>query len=126
MRHLLAGVVAALALLLGGGATASPCPAVIYVTVAKDGAVSVDGKPTAYETLAQTLMVLRPTAKYVLYYRDDPRSEPSPALQVRIAGVLDAITALRLPIGLSSRPDFSDTVAPGGKIYRAMACPGQN
>ena len=122
-RALIMTVVSA-ALLCGAAAPAAApaCPAVIFVSLASDGAIQIDGRSTAPAAVASALSALSPQAKVVKYYRESPDGEPTAAQDARMKPLLDAMMALRLPIGFSSKPDFSDYVDGNGDSHPAIAC----
>ncbi|MEJ0041712.1 MAG: hypothetical protein WDM81_05655 [Rhizomicrobium sp.] len=69
-----------------------------------------------------TLSALKPSAKAIKYYRENGGGEPNAAQDARIETVLNAMMALRLPIGFSSKPDFSDLVGADGRSRPKAAC----
>ncbi len=117
--------VAATFILLGGCAKSSTanCIGVIYVSVAADGSISVDGKTVAVPSLDEKLSVLKPSAKVVFYYRENAQTEPTPSQASEIGQVLNAIMRLQLPISLSSKSDFSDVIDGAGNSQPRNSCP---
>ena len=85
-------------------------PPVLKVAVTENGDITADGKQTTLEALIPRLRALATENGVVWYYRAAPESEPHPnALKV-----LAAIIEQKLPIRLSSKPDFSDAVDDAG------------
>jgi hypothetical protein len=77
------------------------------ISVLRDGSVLLDGKTVELAELAGALKAL-PDGTAVSYYREDPTGNP-PAAAV---DVMKLIVDRRLPVRLSTRADFSDTVGP--------------
>ena len=90
---------------------AKPPDAVIgKIAVSANGAVSLDGKPIAVAALKERLTDLKKRNGVVWYYREaGDREPPSQAMQV-MKLVIDA----RLPISMSTKPDYSDVLLPDG------------
>ena len=63
------------------------------------------------ESLRESLKKLSQQKGVVWYYREAGMSEPPPEAKQVIQAVIDA----RLPIRLSSRPDYSDAIGKDGK-----------
>jgi hypothetical protein len=77
------------------------------ISVLRDGAVLLDGKNVDLTQLADALQAL-PDGASVSYYREAAGGEPPPAA----LEVMKLIVERRLPVRLSTKPDFSDTVGP--------------
>jgi len=77
------------------------------ISVLRDGSVLLDGKTVDLTELAEALRAV-PDGTAVAYYREDANGNP-PAAAV---DVMKLIVDRRLPVRLSSQPDFSDTVGP--------------
>jgi hypothetical protein len=100
-----------------------PTPAeVIRVSVLADGRLLLDGRPVTLAEMAGTLDAAPREATAVWYYRENAAEEAPPAgLQV-----MKLIVERRLPVRLSSKPDFSDAVTPAqsgptlAKMFGAM------
>ena len=68
----------------------------------------MDGSAATVESLRAALKQTAETHGTVWYYREAGQQEPPPvAMQV-----MQAIVEARLPVRLSSRPDYSDSVTP--------------
>ena len=80
----------------------------LKVSVLATDELLLDGQPVALPALEQALGQAPKDDAVVWYYREDAAGDP-PAVA---AEVMKLITANRLPVCLSSRPDFSDTVTP--------------
>jgi hypothetical protein len=74
--------------------------------VLANGTVLVDGKAATLEELDSALASTKQASGQVWYYREAARGELPPVAKE----VIDRLVALKLPISLSSKPDFSDWV----------------
>jgi hypothetical protein len=84
---------------------------VIKIAVYADGRVTADGSPTTIDSLKESFKKLAKENGVVWYYREAAHGEPPPqAMQV-----MQALVEARLPIRLSTRPDYSDSIGPDGK-----------
>ena len=86
-------------------------PPIIKVAVFADGRITADGKPVTIDSLRKSFKALAAKKGAVWYYREAARREPPPQAMQVIKAVVDA----RLPIRLSSRPDYSDSIGFDGK-----------
>ncbi len=114
MRNLLLSLLLAVAL---WSCTSKPKqPPFVPTQIAKikvqaDGAIFLDEKPVSLEDLRAELEKLsKVKGAAVYYYRENPKGKPHPA--AAITGVLKAIMEARLPVRLSTKPDYSDSVGP--------------
>ena len=89
---------------------ASDAP-VIKVAVFADGHITADGSPATIDSLRESFKKLAEQKGAVWYYREAGQSEPPP----QGMEVIKAVVAARLPIRLSSRPDYSDAIGFDGK-----------
>jgi len=81
-----------------------------------DRQITADGVQTTVERLVPILRALAKMKGEVWYYRETPQAEPHPnALKV-----LSAIVDQDLPIRLSSKPDYSDTIDDKGRSVPSM------
>jgi hypothetical protein len=85
--------------------------AVLKIAVLADGRVTVDGSPATMDSVRASLKRLREQNGVVWYYREASNKQPSPQATEIIQVVIDN----RLPIKLSSRPDYSDAIGMDGK-----------
>ena len=116
-RHFLA-VMGLLSLIFAGCSKqpASPSPVssdapVLKVAVFSDGRLTVDGAASTIQALRNSLRSLSERHGVVWYYREAGQQEPPPIAMEVMQAVIDA----RLPIRLSSRPDYSDAVGTDGR-----------
>jgi hypothetical protein len=112
LRHLIA-IVGFLPVLLGGcskPATPSNAPSfdapVLKFAVLADGRLTVNGASSTIPTFRESLRRLSEKHGVVWYYREDGQQAPPPIAKEVIQAVIDA----KLPVRLSSRPDYSDSV----------------
>ena len=93
---------------------------IIKIRVLKSGEITIDGSPTTMGDLEQFLPVAKAQKKTIWYYRDLAGAGPGPeAMQI-----LKMIVDNKLPVSLSSNPDFSDYVDLEGKVHpRAEVLP---
>jgi hypothetical protein len=84
---------------------------VLKVAVMADGSITVDGSPATIDSLRVSLKRLAEQKGIVWYYRQAGEAKAPP----ESAEVIQAVIENRLPIRLSSRPDFSDAIGPDGK-----------
>jgi hypothetical protein len=81
------------------------------VKISRDGAISLNGQLVTFgELKASLLKISQSPDSAVWYYRENAASAPHPNAML----VLTAIVELKLPVRLSSKPDFSDSVVQGG------------
>lgn len=89
----------------------SPGAPVLKIAVMANGSITADGEPTTIESLRASLKTLAERKGIVWYYREASQSKgPAEALEVT-----KAVIENRLPIRLSTRPDYSNSVGPDGK-----------
>jgi hypothetical protein len=83
-------------------------PTVFKVSVLATNELLLDGQKVTLAELEQKMDQSADEKAAVWYYRENAANEAPPVAKE----VLKLITAKRLPIRLSSKPDFSDTVTP--------------
>lgn len=83
----------------------------LQIQAKADGSLVVDGKPCTLADLDQRLGELAKANGEVWWYREDPASEP--AADVKEAFRL-IVQKHRLPVGISTKPDFSDSLDRNG------------
>jgi|GEM_PF-1163347 hypothetical protein len=88
----------------------SPDAPVIKVAVFADGRLTVDGAASTIQSLRESLQRLSEKHGVVWYCREAGQQEPPPIAMDVMKSVVDA----RLPIRLSSRPDYSDAIGADG------------
>lgn len=86
--------------------------AVGRIRVTRTGDIRYDDTPVTLEALAQLLRDLRSAGGVVWYYREQADAEPAPEAMAVVRLVIEH----RLPISISTRPDFADVVLPDGSV----------
>src|SRR5579862_4551075 len=81
-------------------------PSPIKISVLAGGEVCLDGKPVTLRELEEALRRGAEQKAVVWYYRENA-SGPAPAI---VEQVIERIVSHRLPVRLSTKPDFSDTL----------------
>ena len=91
---------------------ASPDPAhIAKIKVNRDGVIALNDETVTVEQVKSSLSKLSQTGGAVVwYYREDASGEPHPNAML----VLQEIVKAKLPVKLSTKPDFSDSVGPNG------------
>jgi hypothetical protein len=84
---------------------------VLKVAVFADGRLTVNGTASTIEGLRESLRTLSEKHGVVWYYREAGQQEP-PAVAT---DVMQAVIDAGLPIRLSSRPDYSDSIGLDGR-----------
>ena len=92
---------------------AKPSGPIIKVSVLASGKILIDGTEATLEQVEQRFIALKSEKGSVWYYREAGQEEPPPEATQVIKLVLDN----RLPISLSSKPDFSDYVGADGQPH---------
>jgi hypothetical protein len=92
----------------------APGAPIVKVAVFADGRITADGQPATLDSLRESFKTLAVQKGAVWYYRETGQSEPPP----QAIEVMKAVVAARLPIRLSSRPDYSDAIGMDGKPLR--------
>src|SRR5687767_9477660 len=112
MRHL--QLLATLMVLLGVGAPAVSAEPVAKVSVLSSGKVLLNGNPTTLAALDAALGVLAASKGVVWYYREAAEAVEPPAVSMQ---VIELVIRHRLPISMSTKPDFSDAVGADGQLH---------
>ena len=86
---------------------------VLKIAVMRDGRITADGSPTTVDALAATLTDLATSKGVVWYYREAAEGEPHPNATKVVAAIIEH----KLPVSLSSKPDYSDAVGVDGKSH---------
>jgi hypothetical protein len=88
---------------------------ILKIAVMADGRLTVDGSPATMESLHSSLKRLADQQGVVWYYREAGDAQPSPQAAEVSDGVIKAAIENRLPIRLSRRPDYSDSIGMDGR-----------
>jgi hypothetical protein len=89
----------------------------LKVSVLANGNLLLDGNPVTLAVLVQAMDSQPRESTVVWYYRENAAGEAPPAA----TEVMKLIVARRLPVRLSSKPDFSDAVTPEAASGMARA-----
>jgi len=92
----------------------------LKVSVLTSGTILVDAKPATFEELEAALARVKEAKGQVWYYRESAGGQPAAAAMQ----VIQRIVALKVPISLSSKPDFSDWVDAKGVSHPRNAPQG--
>ena len=93
----------------------SPDAPILKIAVMADGRVMVDGSPATMESLLASLKRLANQHGVVWYYREAGEARPSPKSADVTDEVIKAVIENRIPIRLSTRPDYSDAIGMDGR-----------
>jgi hypothetical protein len=85
---------------------------VARISVSAAGEIFLDGGQTTLDALRAELHQLRARNGVVWYHREAAVGDPPPEAMA----VIQLVIEHRLPISMSSRPDFSDVVRPDGSV----------
>jgi hypothetical protein len=85
-------------------------PPLMKIAVYADGHITADGHPVELAALRQAFTQLKKANGRVLYYREAGNTEPHP----NAIEVVKAIIEAKLPVLLSTKPDYSNVVLPDG------------
>ena len=91
--------------------TMNPNAPILKIAVMANGHITVDGSAATIESVQASLKRLAEQKGMVWYYREAGQGEAPP----QSADVIRAVIQNRLPVRLSSRPDYSDTVGLDGR-----------
>ena len=83
----------------------------IKISVFRDGSVKIDGVAMELQAAVERIGQADATQTKALYYREAGQEEPHPNAMT----ILKAVTDARLPVMLSTEPDFSTLVGPDGQ-----------
>jgi hypothetical protein len=86
-------------------------PRVLKIAITATGQISANGRLTTLEALIPMLRELAKSKGEVWYHREAPKADPHP----NAMKVLEAIVDQNLPIRLSTKPDYSDSVDDKGR-----------
>ena len=89
----------------------SPNAPTLKISVMADGRITVGGSPDTIDSVRVSLKRLAEKKGVVWYYREAGQAKAPPESYE----VMQALIENRLPIRLSSRPDFSDAIGPDGR-----------
>jgi hypothetical protein len=113
MRNVLALLLALSFASCGGNSVPNKTPMdketpILKIAVFSDGRLTADGAPSTIQSLRESLRKLSEEHGAVWYYRESGQNAPPPVA----TEVINEVMAARVPIRLSSKPDYSDSVGP--------------
>jgi hypothetical protein len=83
----------------------------LKIAVLVDGSITANGSPTTAESLRESLKTLAKQKGVVWYDREAPQG-PAPPQAMQVTRL---VAENRLPIRLSTRPDYSNSVGMDGR-----------
>ena len=86
---------------------------ILKIKVAASGDMTADGQAITLEQLATKLVDLKKSDGAVWYHRESPAAEP----HRNAMKVIELVAENKLPIRLSTKPDFSDAVDDKGTSH---------
>src|ERR1700726_2654804 len=86
-------------------------PAVAKISVLASGKLLLNGNPTDLASIEAEFKRLQSQRGVVWYYREVAQKEPPPEAMLAI----ELVIKYRLPISMSSKPDFSDAIEANGR-----------
>jgi hypothetical protein len=89
----------------------NPSTPILKIAVRADGRIIVDDSPATVDSLRVSLKRLAEKKGVVWYYREAAQAAAPP----EATEVIQSVIENRLPIRMSSRPDFSDAIGPDGR-----------
>ena len=89
----------------------NPNAPILKIAVMANGRITVDGSAATIESVQASLKQLAEQKGMVWYYREAGQREAAP----QSGDVIRAVIQNRLPVRLSSRPDYSDTIGFDGR-----------
>ncbi|HLK47904.1 MAG TPA: hypothetical protein VKT49_07205 [Bryobacteraceae bacterium] len=91
-------------------------PTILKVSVLTDGTVLLNGDTVTLAAFSDAVRAA-PQGAVVWYYRENAAADGPPIAMA----VMKLVADRRLPVRLSSKPDFSDAIAPASAAARAFA-----
>ena len=91
-------------------------PLVARVSALASGTLLLNGKPSDIKSIDAELGKIKERNGEVWYYRESPQAEPHP----NAMAVVKLVVKHRLPISMSTKPDFSDHVDRDGRSRPRM------
>ncbi len=83
----------------------------VKIKVMANGSLVLDGAPTTLQQLKDRISQCDPANNVVWYYRENSDAPEPPPVAL---DVLNVVMKQRIPISLSSKPDFSDVIDNAG------------
>ena len=80
----------------------------LLIAVAKDGTITLDKIPVTLDALAKNIESAKSAGPCVIWYCRDKGPGAVPAF---VKPIVDVLTASKVPVSISAKPDYSDLVA---------------
>ena len=106
-------LLAVLTTLFGVGGMAMAAEPIAKISVLSSGNLLLDGKSTTLVALDSALATIKASNGVVWYYRENAAAEPPPVS----SKVIELVIKHRLPVSMSTKPDFSDAVGADGRSH---------
>jgi len=90
-----------------------PKESVLRISVLSSGRILLEGKKATLVTVNKALAKAQSAGKPVWYYRESGKGEPP----IEAIEIVKLVVAHKLPISLSSKPDFSDYIDDEGHSH---------
>jgi hypothetical protein len=84
---------------------------VAKVSALASGKFLLNGQPANLAVIETEFKKLKSSNGGVWYYRENPQAEPPP----QAMAVIELVVKYKLPVSMSSKPDFSDYIDENGK-----------
>ena len=98
------------------------CSKAIYVAITERLEVQIDGKNVPADDINSEMTRLSRSGHFIMYYRPNGSIDLSSEQQSKFKKVLDSAKRLKLPITMSSKPDFSDYIDDNGDSHPRLSC----
>ena len=108
---MIARIVLLIAVMTSAGVLLAAEPPIAKVTALSSGSLLLNGKPSDLKSIDAEFGRIKAAKGEVWYYRENPRAGPHP----NAMAVIELVVKHQLPISLSTKPDFSDTVDRDGR-----------
>ena len=83
---------------------------VAKLSALSSGKLLLNGQPANLDTIESEFKNLKSNNGSVWYYRENPQDEPPP----QSMAIIELVVKYKLPVRLSSKPDFSDYIDENG------------
>ena len=110
-RHLFVRIAAAALMVVSSFNVIAGSREVLKIAITASGQITADGRPSTIEELIPILRQLAKKKGEVWYYREEPDADPHPKAMEVLAAIVDC----NLPVLLSTKPDYSDSVDEKGR-----------
>jgi biopolymer transport protein ExbD len=91
---------------------------VAKVSISRTGEIKLNGKIVSFKKLENSFKSLKDNNGVVWYFRENPEEESPPSQAIK---VINLIMDMNIPVRLSSKPDFSDSIDSDGRSVSSKA-----